>query len=354
LPILSKKPKAQQPLQLDRDFAGRQIIGSRDEQQDSYAFSIVEGDETAAHKLLVIVADGMGGHVGGREASLAAVSGFVDAFFEALDAPDNATDPHEGGTPAVASEESAPTAHRQPTRADAAVPGGVPHASWESGHDARAPGLISPYPEEASSPSPGQASAPPWVVKENAHCPDGATSPLRSALLAANLALDQMIAADPDNLAEAGTTLVAAVIERGSVRWISVGDSPLLLWRKGQLSRLNTDHSMRSVFAAKIASGQMRASDVATHPERNALLSALNGLDIQEIDDPPDAVPLLSGDLVIAASDGLLTLTAIEISKALKKIHKEPAISIVRTLLELVEKKALPKQDNTSIAIVRV
>ena len=60
LPNLSKTTAAH-PLQLDRDFAGRQILGTRDEQQDSYAFSIVEGDENGADKLLVTIADGMGG-----------------------------------------------------------------------------------------------------------------------------------------------------------------------------------------------------------------------------------------------------------------------------------------------------
>jgi len=34
---LPKKPE-QHPLTLDLDFAGRQILGTRDEQQDSYAF----------------------------------------------------------------------------------------------------------------------------------------------------------------------------------------------------------------------------------------------------------------------------------------------------------------------------
>ena len=163
-----------------------------------------------------------------------------------------------------------------------------------------------------------------------------------------------MIAADPDTLGEAGTTLVAAVIERGSVRWISVGDSPLLLWRKGKLSRLNADHSMRAIFAEKVAAKQMRAADVNIHPERNALLAVLNGLEILKIDDPAGPVSLAPGDMVIAASDGLLTLTAAEISKELKRLRTAPALDVVRSLLEKVEKKANPKQDNTSIAIVRV
>ena len=332
--LLPTKTGPPQPLQLDRDFAGRQILGSRDEQQDSYAFSIVEGDDAGAEKLLVIIADGMGGHVGGREASLAAVRGFVDAFFEALDAP--AETKNAGGTASVPSQisdqESALTENRPPTTA------------------ASAPSC----PEGASSSSPAQASAPPWVLKEKAACPAGATSPLKAALLAANHAVDKMIAADPDTLGEAGTTLVAAVIERSSVRWISVGDSLLLLWRKGKLTRMNADHSMRAVFAEKVAAGQMRAADVNTHPERNALLAALNGLEIVRIDEPPEPTPLLPDDILIAASDGLLTLTTAEISKEIKKLRKAPAIEVVRALLAKVEKKAAPKQDNATIAIIRI
>ena len=331
MPILSNKTEPQStPLQLDRDFAGRQILGTRDEQQDSYAFSIVEGDEKGAEKLLVIIADGMGGYVGGREASLAAVRGFVDAFFEALDAPEDAPDP----------EAASRRLPEETKRQDAA-------STVNDSSDF-------PCPEGASSSSPGQASAPPWVKKENAVFPVGAASALKNAILAANQAVDKMIAEDPDTFAEAGTTLVAALVERGSVRWISVGDSPLLLWSKGKLTRLNADHSMRAVFAEKVAAGQMRAGDIATHPDRNALLAVLNGLEILKIDDPSAPVSLMPGDMVIAASDGLLTLPVEEISKELKKLCAEPVIDIARTLLSKVEKKANPKQDNTTIAIIRV
>lgn len=335
LPTLSKTTAAH-PLQLDRDFAGRQILGTRDEQQDSYAFSIVEGDEKGTDKLLVIIADGMGGYVGGREASLAAVRGFVDAFFEALDGPEIAPETSVGGMAAVPSQisdgESALTAQRPPSNSTSAPP----------------------CPEGATSQSPGQASAKPWVKEEKPSCPVGAAFALRKALLDANQAVDKMIAADPDTFAEAGTTLLAALVERGSIQWISVGDSPLLLWSKGKLTRLNADHSMRAVFVEKVAAGQMRAADIATHPERNALLAVLNGLEIIKIDDPSAPVSLMPGDMVIAASDGLLTLSVEEISKELKKVCAKPVIEIVRALLSTVEKKANSKQDNTTIAIIRV
>jgi len=241
----------------------------------------VDGDEGGAERILVVIADGMGGHVGGRQASLAAVKRFVDAFFEALDAPQKT----------------------------------------ESG-----------------------GGAPPPPVE----------SPLRHGLTAANQAVDEMIAADPDTLGEAGTTLVAALVDRQSIHWISVGDSPLLLWRKGKLIRLNADHSMRAVLAEKVAARQMRAADVKTHPERNALLAALNGLEIPHIDAPQEPFALESGDILLAASDGLLTLTDAEISKELKKLTPVPAVEAVHKLLEKVEENANSKQDNTTVAVIKI
>ena len=53
----------------EEDFAGRQSRGARDLQEDAYAFS--EVDETGEQKqgLLLVVADGLGGHAAGEQAS---------------------------------------------------------------------------------------------------------------------------------------------------------------------------------------------------------------------------------------------------------------------------------------------
>ena len=74
-------------MRVDADFAGCQILGQRDEQQDAYGFSIVLAGENEyeAQTLLITVADGMGGYTGGREASAEALRAFVEGYFGYLD-----------------------------------------------------------------------------------------------------------------------------------------------------------------------------------------------------------------------------------------------------------------------------
>lgn len=68
------------PLRVDEDFAGRQWCGKRESQQDSHAFAIVSGASGEPDGLLAVLADGMGGHQGGKFASETAVTQFITQF----------------------------------------------------------------------------------------------------------------------------------------------------------------------------------------------------------------------------------------------------------------------------------
>lgn len=106
-----------------------------------------------------------------------------------------------------------------------------------------------------------------------------------------------------------GTTLLAVYCGAGVLRWVSVGDSPLLLWRHGRLMRLNADHSMRAIYACPSSLGAKSYGvdyvDSVTTAFGHSLRSAVTGDPLVMVDAPLTPYPLLPGDRIIMSSDGV-------------------------------------------------
>ncbi len=122
---------------------------------------------------------------------------------------------------------------------------------------------------------------------------------LERSLHAANEAVGELFVGVED---PGGCTLLAVFLMPHAIWWVSVGDSPLFLWRNNQLLRLNQDHSMRAYFATN-------SDNVATRKDVRAcghmLRSAVMGEPIAMIDVPQTAQVLLPGDRVILSTDGI-------------------------------------------------
>jgi len=176
-------------------------------------------------------------------------------------------------------------------------------------------------------------------------------SMLLAAMNVANNTLDELILSNPE-LDGMGCTLLATVISEDSLYWISVGDSPLYLYRDGALSQLNEDHSMMPLLLQQVKEGVLQESDLSTHPDRNVLRSAMTGEEIELVDCPSEKFDLLPGDILIVASDGLQTLDEESLQRRLEWHQNLPAEDIVPKLMSAVEKVKNPKQDNTSINII--
>lgn len=178
---------------------------------------------------------------------------------------------------------------------------------------------------------------------------------LERALILSNDAISERVRKDPA-LKGMGCTLVAAHLSREGLRWVSVGDSSLLLYRDHQLIRMNEDHSIGSLLDRQVEEGLLSEAEAKADPRRRVLRSALVGapLTVREIEVAP--YPLQHNDWVILASDGLETLTGDEISHILHEFlddHVSPR-AVADKLLAEVKRRNVPNQDNVSIIVTRV
>lgn len=121
-----------------------------------------------------------------------------------------------------------------------------------------------------------------------------------------------------------------------ALNWISVGDSPLLLFREGRVARLNADHSIS-----------------ASAGDSRALRSALAGSRIAMMDWRREKYLLEKNDIVVAASDGLWTLSTVEIAEHLLAHETDTAGDIAQDLLHLLTAKGSENQDNATLGVVK-
>lgn len=249
--------------------AARTAIGARSSQEDAFAIWTPpsEANDGGSRQLLAVVADGMGGHVGGEVASRLACDGFVAAFADG----------------------------------------------------------------------------------------DGAVSErLNAALDDANVAIARRIA-DAPKLRGMGSTLVAAFLDETGLRWASVGDSALLLFRApGDGMRLNADHSLGAFLDARVRNNSITPAEAARNPHRNALRSALGGKRIEIRDLGAEPYPLKSGDWLIVASDGIATLSGDEIGDIVYADPEAGPDDVAARLIAAVLAKDEPAQDNTTIVALKI
>lgn len=151
-----------------------------------------------------------------------------------------------------------------------------------------------------------------------------------------------------------GATLVVPALVENRLWWISIGDSPLFLFRNGKLSQLNEDHSMAPQLDLMVQAGLLDADTAANHPDRNCLVSVLMGSRVSRIDCPSKPFELKAGDIVVCSSDGLQYLTNAQIEKVLTRHRRARSTEIAERLLEELGRLNDPDQDNISFTVIKV
>lgn len=173
------------------------------------------------------------------------------------------------------------------------------------------------------------------------------------ALSSANEAIRREVDAEP-GLHGMGCTLVGVVVDPVGMRWVSVGDSRLFLFRQGELYQLNEDHSLAPMLDQLVERGEMTREQALKHPRRHHLRSALTGDPIELVDLARERVGLEVDDCIILASDGIDTLEPDEIADLIEANKGRGAEAIACAMIDAVDEAARPGQDNTTVMAVVV
>jgi serine/threonine protein phosphatase PrpC len=175
---------------------------------------------------------------------------------------------------------------------------------------------------------------------------------LSQALLAANHAIAEKVESDPV-LCGMGSTVIGVAFTDVGVEWVSVGDSPLMLFRRGEIAMLNEDHSLAPELDRLAAAGQITLEQARQDPRRHMLRSAVTGDELDLIDQSRQPLVLEDGDFVILASDGIHSLEHSEIERIIAAYGKDGADAVAGALIRSVEALREPHQDNATVVAVR-
>lgn len=186
-------------------------------------------------------------------------------------------------------------------------------------------------------------------------------SPLIRHLNEANLALAER--KKQENICdESGATFIGLEIRENACRWLSVGDSYLILFREQKLSILNRLHNQETLLNEMVQRGEISIEQALNSPDRKKIYSAVCGTEIPAVDDCK-IFELRAGDRIIVASDGILTL-----GKKLESLlqREDVAHAHAQEIAELIckltldefrwkeERRLRTQQDNVSVLVVDI
>lgn len=152
---------------------------------------------------------------------------------------------------------------------------------------------------------------------------------------------------------DAGTTIVAVIVRKNKLYWMSSGDSKIYYIHDGKMASLTREHNYRLSLDILKKRGMISEADYASESEKGeALISYLGMGNLSLIDGNQEAIQMERGDMVLLCSDGLYKSISEEeilgIALKYKNVQK-----MALALTDYVAEKKLPSQDNTSVIILR-
>lgn len=164
-----------------------------------------------------------------------------------------------------------------------------------------------------------------------------------------NRAVNQMLG--PKGLYTSGSTVVSALITGNALRWISVGDSRIYLYRDGQLSQLSRDHDLLQDWMPDILEGKRSMAEALRDPNGRKLTSFIGMGELRHVDYNRTPIPLIPGDRVLLMSDGVYgTVSDAKMAAILRDCG---SVQLAASHIgQRIMGAALPYQDNYTLIVL--
>jgi len=133
--------------------------------------------------------------------------------------------------------------------------------------------------------------------------PDGPPADVLAELIVASNRRIHETSVQDERRSGMGTTVTAAYVGEGDVTIAHVGDSRAYLLRRGELTRLTTDHSLVGELVAR---GKLTEEQAETHPQRNVITRSVGPEPEVQVD--TETYPAQADDVFLICSDGLTTM----------------------------------------------
>lgn len=159
---------------------------------------------------------------------------------------------------------------------------------------------------------------------------------------------------DGEKLMGAGTTIVSVLLNSSGLYWLSVGDSKIYLYRRGQMICPVVAHNYRLLLDQMLAEGKIDQEKYDSEERKaEALISFLGLGGITRMEINQNAFRLEPGDQILLCSDGLYkSVTDQEIMDVLT-MRMSPEVK-AKMLIDRALAVGGTRQDNTSIILIQV
>ena len=151
-----------------------------------------------------------------------------------------------------------------------------------------------------------------------------------------------------------GSTVVAVIVRKNKLYWLSVGDSRIYIVRDSEILAVNEEHNYKAELNKMLMNGTISKEFYESEIYRGEALTSYIGvgnISLMDVNEFP--FELVSGDYVILCSDGMYrTLAEEEIYKIVTE-YGDDVQSAATELTNQVMKKERKNQDNTSVIVLR-